>query len=98
MYKTPAAVERGGRRLGENLTTWRKLNGLSAGVVAERAAISRDTLRSIEHGTGSASSENLLRVMRVLGILDKVVDAADPYETDVGRLRADERLPQRVRT
>jgi len=43
------------------------------------------------------SIEKLLRIMRALGILDGFARALDPYETDVGRLRSDERLPQRVR-
>jgi hypothetical protein len=41
--------------------------------------------------------ENLLRVLRGLGVLDSLPKALDPYETDIGRLRSDERLPQRVR-
>jgi hypothetical protein len=51
----------------------------------------------VEQGKGTASTENLLRVLRILGILDTVVTAADPYQTDIGRLRADEILPKRVR-
>ena len=43
------------------------------------------------------STENLLRVLRIIGIMDTVVKSADPYETDVGRLRMDEILPKRVR-
>jgi transcriptional regulator with XRE-family HTH domain len=93
----PLAVGRGLRVLGERVSTWRKLQRLTAAQVAERAGISRDTLRSIEQGKGTASTENLLRVLRILGILDSVLDAADPYQTDVGRLRADEILPKRVR-
>lgn len=93
----PLAVGRGLRVLGERITTWRKLQRLTAAQVAERAGISRDTLRAIEQGKGTASTENLLRVLRILGILDPVLDAADPYRTDVGRLRADEILPKRVR-
>lgn len=42
-------------------------------------------------------SDILLTVIKVLGMLDRVVDATDPYQTDVGRLRANEQLPQRVR-
>jgi transcriptional regulator with XRE-family HTH domain len=61
--------------------------------LAERAGISRDTLRSIEQGKGTASTENLLRVLRVIGIVDRVIEAADPYQTDVGRLRAEEISP-----
>lgn len=38
-----------------------------------------------------------LKVSRALGQLDRVVEALDPYETDLGRARADWNLPQRVR-
>ena len=93
----PHAVGRGLRVLGEHVSAWRKLQRLTAAQVAERAGISRDTLRTIEQGKGTASTENLLRVLRILGILDSVLDAADPYQTDVGKLRADEILPKRVR-
>jgi transcriptional regulator with XRE-family HTH domain len=93
----PLAVGRGLRVLGEHVSTWRKLQRLTAAQVAERAGISRDTLRAIEQGKGTASTENLARVLRILGILDSVLDAADPYQTDVGKLRADEILPKRVR-
>jgi transcriptional regulator with XRE-family HTH domain len=94
---TPLAVERALRVLGEHVSNWRKLNRLTAAQVAERANISRETLRAIEQGKGTASTENLLRVLRIIGIMDSVVAAADPYQTDVGRLRLDEVLPKRVR-
>lgn len=41
--------------------------------------------------------ENLLRVARALGVLELLTKALDPYATDVGRLRAEEKLPTRVR-
>jgi transcriptional regulator with XRE-family HTH domain len=96
-HVTPLSVARSLRVLGTHLSTWRKLNRLTAAQVAERAGISRDTLRAIEQGRGTASTENLLRVLRTLGIMEAVVQSADPYETDVGRLRRDEVLPKRVR-
>ena len=95
--RTPVQVARALADLGENVRTWRKLNGLTAALAAERAGINRQTLRDIETGTGTVNSENLLRVLRVLGILPAVVAATDPLSTDVGRLRADQALPQRVR-
>lgn len=95
--QTPLAVSRALVELGEHLRTWRKLNGLTAAMVAERAGISPRTLHAIETGAGTASTENLARVLRVLGALPAVVAAADPMGTDVGRLRADQALPQRVR-
>jgi transcriptional regulator with XRE-family HTH domain len=94
---TPLAVNRALRALGTHVGNWRKLQRLTAAQVAERAGISRDTLRAIEQGRGTASTENLLRVLRILGILDGLVAAADPYQTDIGRLRAEEILPKRVR-
>lgn len=39
----------------------------------------------------------LLGVLRALGQLDALGKALDPYETDFGRARADQALPQRVR-
>ena len=95
---TPLAVARALRVMGTHVSNWRKLQRLTAAQVAERAGISRDTLRAIEQGKGTASTENLFRVLRILGILDNVVAAANPYQTDVGRLRADEILPRRVRS
>jgi transcriptional regulator with XRE-family HTH domain len=95
---TPLAVARALRVMGTHVSNWRKLQRLTAAQVAERAGISRDTLRAIEQGKGTASTENLFRVLRILGILDDVVAAADPYQTDVGRLRVDEILPRRVRS
>jgi transcriptional regulator with XRE-family HTH domain len=94
---TPLSVARSLRVLGTHVSNWRKLNRLTAAQVAERSGISRDTLRAIEQGKGTASMENLFRVLRTIGIMDAVVEAADPYETDVGRLRMDEILPKRVR-
>jgi hypothetical protein len=54
------------------------------------------TLQRLEHGQG-ATVETVLRVARALGVLDHVVAAFDPMSTDLGRLRALDALPQRVR-
>ncbi|MEX2203179.1 MAG: helix-turn-helix transcriptional regulator [Actinomycetota bacterium] len=93
----PIPVRRALRELGEDIVTWRKLQRLTAAQVADRAGIDVKTLRSLEHGEGSASLENALRVARAIGVLDKLAAAIDPYATDVGRLRTEERLPTRVR-
>jgi transcriptional regulator with XRE-family HTH domain len=93
----PLQVQRALRRLTEDIAVWRKLRGLTQAQVADRAGISRDTVVRLERGDSGVSVEKLLRVLRALGILDSLSRALDPYETDVGRLRSDERLPQRVR-
>lgn len=95
--RTPVAVARGMRALGEYLRDWRKLNGITQALLAERANVGLSVVKALEAGR-SVSSENLARVLWVLGILDPVVQAADPLASDVGRLRADQQLPQRVRT
>lgn len=94
---TPQPVKRALSDLGENVAIWRRLQRLPADILASRAGISIDTLRNIERGTGGVSTENLLRVLRALGVMDELIKATDPYRTDVGKLRADEVLPQRVR-
>jgi len=65
--------------------------------VAERADVARSTLSKIEAGDSGVGFESVLKVARALGVLDALVVATDPYETDLGRARADEALPQRVR-
>ena len=96
-WPTPIPVQRALRELGEDIVTWRKLQRLTAAQVADRAGVNVQTLRSLEHGEGSTSLENALRVARAIGVLDKLAAALDPYSTDVGRLRTGERLPARVR-
>ena len=83
--------------IGEQLVAWRKLQGLTAAQVAERAGIARNTLRRVETGDAGVSFQAFLSVTRALGVLDAVVTATDPYETDLGRARADDALPKRVR-
>ncbi|GAA1685393.1 hypothetical protein GCM10009745_32350 [Kribbella yunnanensis] len=93
----PVRTRLAAEQLGAHLTAWRKLNGLTAAQVADRAGITRDTLRKLEHGDPTVGLEPFLNVARVLGALDRLVDALDPYETDLGRARADQALPKRVR-
>lgn len=94
--RTPVSVARSLRQVGEHLATWRRLRDLTAAEVADRAGVGVSTVLRLERGQG-ATLENLLRVARALGVLDSLATALDPYATDVGRLRADEALPQRVR-
>ena len=94
---TPARVKRASKEVGSYVRTWRLLLGLTAQQVAERAGIDRGTLRRLETGDGGVSMDTLLNVARVLGQLDRLVEALDPYGTDLGRARADQVLPTRVR-
>ena len=93
----PLPIRRALRAVAEDVTIWRKLRGLTQVQVADRAGVSSKTVRRLEGGDGGVTLENSLRIFRALGVLDNVPRALDPYETDVGRLRADEQLPRRVR-
>lgn len=95
--RTPARVQRAATDIGTQLAVWRRLQNLTAVQVAERADISRDTLRRLEHGDPAVSLATVLGVARALGALDRLVDALDPYQTDLGRARASATLPKRVR-
>ena len=97
MRPMSASTQRTAVELGQHLCTWRKLLGLTAQQVAERAGITRQTLARLEHGHATVGLDVFLNVARAVGQLDAVVTAADPYETDFGRARSESTLPQRVR-
>jgi transcriptional regulator with XRE-family HTH domain len=93
----PLPVRRALRDLGSHLQVWRKLRGLTQGQLAERAGVTRRTIGRMERGDGEVRTEILLRIAHALGVLDRLARVLDPYETDMGRLRADEQLPKRIR-
>jgi transcriptional regulator with XRE-family HTH domain len=94
---TPIAVRRAQRQLAESVATWRKLRGLTQVQVAGRADVSRGVVRRLEAADGGVSVENLLRILRALGIQDLLAEALDPLASDIGRLRSAQELPRRVR-
>lgn len=95
--RTPVKVAHALRDVGISLRSWRQLHGLSQAQVAERARISEQTVRALEAGKGSVSSESLFRVFLIIGLVDNVVETIDPLSSPLGRARLAERLPQRVR-
>jgi len=93
----PIPVRRAQRSLAASIATWRKLRGLTQAQLAERADVSRGVIRRIEAADGGVSIENLLRILRALGIQELLTEALDPLASDIGRLRSDQELPRRVR-
>ncbi|WP_418723109.1 helix-turn-helix domain-containing protein [Enorma sp.] len=93
----PIRTKLAAKQVGENLATWRKMHKLTSEQVAAKAAVSRSTLSRIENGDPTVSFATVLNICRTLGILDRVIEATDPYETEIGRIYADHELPQRVR-
>lgn len=94
----PYAPRAAATTIGEQLSAWRRLLGLPAKVVAERAGISTSTLSKLENGDPGVALGTFLNVCRALGMMDQVVTATDPYETPLGRARADQSLPKRIRS
>ena len=82
---------------GSHVRGWRLVLGLTAQQVAERAGITRDTLRKVENGDPTVGFGNVAQVLRALGVLDQAVDAVDPLASDIGRLRADHLTKRRAR-
>ncbi|MFF1633490.1 helix-turn-helix domain-containing protein [Leifsonia sp. NPDC058248] len=68
--RKPPARARLLRELGANIKHWRKLEGLSAAQLADRAHVTRDILRALENGTGSPRLDSVLAVLTSLGIVN----------------------------
>ena len=90
-------IDRELTEFGEHIRGWRMVLNLTAQQVAERADITRDTLRKIESGNPTVSFRSVAQVLRALSVLDHVVEAVDPLETDLGRLRAHRLARKRAR-
>jgi transcriptional regulator with XRE-family HTH domain len=93
----PVRTRRSVVEIGEHLSTWRKLQGLTIQQIADRAGVTRQTLARLEKGDPSVSIGTVMNVTNALGQLSRVVESFDPYETAIGRARSEETLPQRVR-
>lgn len=90
-------IDRELTEFGEHVRGWRMVLGLTAQQVAERAGITRDTLRKIESGSAGVGFGNVAQVLRALGVLDQAVEAIDPLRSDLGRLRAGKLGKKRAR-
>lgn len=78
--------------LGANIERWRKLQGLSTVQLAERAHVTRDTLRALESGVGAPRLDSVLAIMTALGIVNTVVESTDPWNSTAGRALMDEEV------
>ncbi|MCH9276726.1 helix-turn-helix domain-containing protein [Bifidobacterium amazonense] len=96
MKYVPTTVRRDLRVLGEQLSQQRRLLSLTISDVAQRAGVSPTTVSNVEQGK-AVRTDSLMSIARVLQMADAMVTACDPYSTDLGRLRAGEQLPKRVR-
>lgn len=90
-------IDRQLAELGEHVRGWRMVLGLTAQQVAERAGITRATVHKIEGGDPGVRFGSVAQVLRALGMLDQTVEAVDPLNSDIGRLRAGNLTKRRAR-
>ena len=94
--RTPIPVSGAMRTIAANLNLARRQQRITLDLLAERANLSVPTVRRLLN-EGAGTFENFLRVARILGLLQGVEDATDPLNTPIGRARAEEDVPKRVR-
>jgi transcriptional regulator with XRE-family HTH domain len=78
----PIRTRRAAVQLGAQLAAARELQRLSVDQLAERASITRGTLRRVENGDPGVGLGDFLTVVRALGQLDALMDALEPGEDD----------------
>lgn len=92
----PAPVRRALRKLGADIRDARRRRRIPTAVLAERALITRLTLRRVEHGEPTVSMGIYATVLFVLGLIDRVGALADARADTVGLALEEERLPKRI--
>lgn len=93
----PFRTRQTAKDIGHSIGDWRRMQGITSNELADMAGVSRSTLSRLENGDPSVSLATLLNICNVFALTDRVIDALDPYETDYGRARSSQELPQRVR-
>lgn len=94
---TPIPVSRAIQKLGEDIRDARRRRRIPVALMAERASISRTTLRKIEKGEPGVSIGIYARVIFVLGIIHRLAEVAEPSHDAVGLRIEEEHLPKRIR-
>jgi transcriptional regulator with XRE-family HTH domain len=93
----PLPVKRALAKLGQDIRSARLRRRITTAMMAERAFITRTTLRKVEQGNPAVSLGIYATVMFVLGLTPRLADLADARADDVGLQLEEERLPKRIR-
>ncbi|WP_103035570.1 helix-turn-helix domain-containing protein [Castellaniella caeni] len=94
----PLPVGRALRRLGQDISTARRMRRLSQESLAQRIGTSLSTVRRMEDGYPGTALHTFLRALQVLGRLDAVLKAMAMENDVLGMELMREQLPQRVRS
>jgi transcriptional regulator with XRE-family HTH domain len=84
-------------RLGADITTARRLRGISVQLMAERALVGRNTITRLERVDPGVSIGIYATVLFVLGMADRLAVLAALSTDTVGLAQAEARAPKRVR-
>jgi transcriptional regulator with XRE-family HTH domain len=93
----PLPVKRPLAKLGEDIRSARLRRRITTTTMAERAFITRPTLRKVEHGDPGVSLGIYATIMFVLGLTPRIANLADVRADDVGLQLEEEQLPKRIR-
>jgi hypothetical protein len=93
----PLPVKRVLAKFGQDIRSARLRRRITTTMMAERAFITRTTLRKVESGNPGVSLGIYATVMFVLGLTQRLADLADTRGDDVGLQLEEERLPKRIR-
>lgn len=94
---TPFPVQRALKKFGQDLRDARKRRRIPMELAAERAGISRTTLSHIEKGNDGVSLGAYAKILFVLGMIERLVELADPASDQLGLELEAENLPKRIR-
>jgi hypothetical protein len=93
----PLPVKRALAKLGDDIRKARLRRRITTMMMAERAFITRTTLRKVEQGNPGVSLGIYAVVMFILGLAPRLAEVADTRVDEIGLQLEEERLPQRVR-
>ncbi len=94
---TPIPVKRALQKLGRDLCNARKRRRIPMQLAADRASISRITLSKIERGDEGVSIGAYVRIIFVLGMIDRITELVDPSFDTLGIGLEEDQLPKRIR-
>jgi transcriptional regulator with XRE-family HTH domain len=93
----PLPVQRALAKLGQDIRSTRLRRRITTTTMAERAFITRPTLRKVERGDPGVSLGIYATILFVLGLTPHLADLADARTDDIGLQLEEERLPKRIR-
>jgi transcriptional regulator with XRE-family HTH domain len=95
-HALPRAAKQALAKLGADIAVARKKRRISTVSMAERAFISRGTLYKVERGDPSVSIAIYATVLAILGLADRLAQAADRRDDSLGLDIDEDRLPRKV--